>query len=276
MNKIFSILLIALLIISSTNVAFAQSTKERLLDCNFSRQITSAMPLNTNKYDRETLEIFFLGITKFGFTIERMIKNENGELVAYLKSGNIKTSMQIKCARQDKIEMIVVEGKVKNKTVIRDDGTIVVDGKCIDFPGTMNSHNRVIANAFQDTYQVTCPYGKSEDYKVYCRAIRNSDVSFSTSVKNIATIILAFAIGRIIPGFDVLFGLSYEIAGLIKKYNPYSTAASFVTTEYTYYKGYFVNSTTAVKKCIATIYTEADYKGVSFTRLFYFVHKFDM
>ena len=83
-------------------------------------------------------------------------------------------------------------------------------------------------------------------------------------------------LGRIIPGFDILVSLSYEIAGLMKKYDPYSSAASFVTLEYFHKKGYFVNNMMAVRKCVSTIYTEANYKGFSFTRTFYFVHEFNM
>ena len=121
--------------------------------------------------------------------------------------------------------MISEEGKISNDVVLRDNGDIFVDGVLASDIQAPMTGKEVKADAFQDRYQIACPY---------------------------------------------------EIAGLIKKYDPYSSAASFATTEYFHKKGYFVNNMIAVKKCYATIYTEAHYEGFSFSRNFYFVHEFNM
>jgi len=277
-KKMFSILIIVLLVVSSTNTAFAQNSyKCKSMDSDkTSMQVAKLMPLNAKKYDKETLEMLLLAFTKYGFVINKIAENDVGDLVVNLQNGRLKSYVNIKCARQDKLDMISTEGDVSNNAVIQDNGEIIIDGENIMFYEKVNPEAEVRANAFQDRYQLACPYGTAQDYTKYYRTIRNSNVSFSTSVKNITTLLCAVMIGRIIPGFDFLFGLSYEIAGLIKKYDPYSTAASFVTSEYFHKRGYFVNNMIAVKRCISTIYTDTNYKGFIFTRIFYFVHEFNM
>jgi hypothetical protein len=271
-KKIISLVLASMLLAVVPTTSFGQAATKNLAS---TKGVAPDVPIEacSSSIAYEPLVNLVTNIAHMGFEVTNISVNEKDNPVIDIYSGK-ESKIEVKYATNSKIAMTVSEGKTKNELIVKDDGSMIVDGVLVSDDKTSN--DLVYMNAFDDSYQSNCPYGTSANYTDYVDTSRDADVGLTTMARNLTTLILAAIIGRFIPGFDLVLGFSMTVAEYIKKYDPLSTAASYVSKQYIHTKGYFVNSTMAVKKLITTIYTRKNYAGKSTVAVYYFIHKLNI
>ena len=268
-----TMLVIMVLALSTGNsYASTNNPKEGNVDLGDIKAISNSLAEDT---DEEEILNVVEKIEYLGFNATDIsANNEQNPVVTFQQNGNTSV-VEVESATEDTLKMCVSEGKISNEVIINNDGTAYIDGnlvqQCIS-PTTANGV--VFMNAFQDRYQLSCPYGTASNYNVYARTIRNPDLKFTNMAKNLTLIAFATAISLQVWYLGAIWSACYEVAGYFKTYDPFSGSGSFISTEYVHTKGYFVTSSLAVRKCVLTLFSRKNYEGKAITRTVYDCHQY--
>jgi hypothetical protein len=200
--------------------------------------------------------------------------NELNPVITFQQNGNTSV-VEVESATEDTLKMCVSEGTISNEVIINNDGTAYIDGNLVQQCNSPTSTNGVVfMNAFQDHYQLACPYGTASNYGVYARTVRNFNVDFTKMAKNLTILAFTTIISLQVWYLGPLWGTCYEVASYFKTYDPFSGSGSFISKEYVHTKGYFVTSSLAVRKCVLTLFSRKNYEGKAITRTVYLCHQY--
>lgn len=214
-------------------------------------------------------------IEYLGFEATDISANKAQNPVITFQQSGKSSKVEIETATDTTLKMYVSEGKINNEIIISNDGTAYIDGNLVHSnTNRTNTGGAVFMNAFHDRYQLTCPYGSASNYINYVRTVRNPDLNFTTMAKNLTLIAFATLISLDVWYLGALWGTCYEVASYFKTYDPFSNSGSYVSKEYTHTKGFFVTGSLAVRKCVLTLYSRANFQGKAITRTVYFCHQY--
>jgi hypothetical protein len=277
LKKGTKIIIVSMIIVSSTTTSYVQAA-ENDIGCKTLGTPSVSVESCSGDIEYEPLVELVDNIEFMGFEVNAITQSEQENPVIEISSERVESQLEISCVTNNSIAITISEGNIKNELIFNDDGSMYVDGRLIsDEDASINDAEDVVyMNAFDDYFQIGCPYGTSANYANFYKTEKNPSVKFTNLAKNLGTFALAAIISRFIPGFDLTLGFSMIVAEYIKTYDPLSGAASFVTRQYFHVKGYFVTNSLAARKYITTVYTKENYTGKATNSVYYFIHKFNM
>lgn len=276
LSSTISITLAVMMLAMSTGSAYASTVSTEIKGAEF--DYTSDMPSNllTENVSTDNLSELVNASEDLGFEVSNIAVNENNCAVIDLEYKGIESVVEVASATDQELSMKVTEGNLSNEVQVSDDGTMYIDGILVhSLVDTQTSAEGIVyMNAFQDTYQVKCPYGTASNYSKYYRTVTDNNIDWTITCNKLTTFMFAIIISGLFPTIGPTLELATILADYFKTYDPYSDCGSYITKEYFHTKGYFVSSTLAVRKCVSTVYSRHDFTGGKKAVTSYFCHSY--
>lgn len=275
MPQMLSVLIVITLLAMTSGASYASTIEpeKENMDFNVSEKVSD---LPTEDIEIENLAALVNMTETLGFEVSNLTVDDNNYVLIDLERKGIESTIKVSSATDQELSLTTTEGNVCNEVQVNDDGTMYIDGKLVQNRNDVQALNTGIVNmnAFQDTYQVRCPYGAASNYSVHYRTISDKDVSWTTTRIKLTSYAFSLMLSALFPTFGPTLELATIIADYFKQYAPYSTCGSYVSKEYFHTKGYFVSSTLAVRKCVMTVYSKPNMGGVKKAVTAYFCHTY--
>lgn len=274
-SRMLSVLIVMTLLAMTSGASYASTVEPEIENIGFNiSETVSELP--TDDIEIKNLSELINMTETLGFDVSNFTVNENNCVVIDLEREGIESTLEVSCASDQELCLTTIEGNLCNEVQVNDDGTMYIDGKLVQNSNDDNASNTgtVNMNAFHDTYQVKCPYGTASNYSVYYRTISDSDVRWTTTRNKLTSYAFSLMLTALFPALGPTLELATIIADYFKQYDPYSSCGSYVSKEYFHTKGYFVNSTLAVRKCVMTVYSKPNMGGVKKAVTAYFCHSY--
>lgn len=271
-KKIVSLLVISTMIVSSTQIAFAEETKNETLMDN--KEIYSTIDnMNTEELDEDVLGNAIVNMQEIGFDIVDINQSQQG-IEVETALGGAEQEICISEATDEKILINIESDGLKNEVCIRDDGRMFVDGHEITSKqelvtteqnltaGDLSSNRRTV------TYRTTPSYGKSSDYTthhIYRRVISLGEKAIYAFTLAAFMMVMGkelLAAGLVVAEVEAWGGLVLNtVLSQIIAFNPYTTAFSMQDiVGYHRIKGKIISPVLTVVKHCTTFYCRKDYK----------------
>ena len=278
-NKIIarglSVILAMTLLIMTGGTSYATETKLDTKDTEFeiSEEVCDSLAGDI-KVDKLTDIVNETEI--LGFDVSNVSVNEENSAVINLEYDGVESTIEVLCATDQQLCIQATEGDLCNQVLVNDDGTMYIDGKLVQSidGGQSSTEGIVYMNAFRDTYQVKCPYGIASNYTVYYRTLSDTDVRWTTTAYKLSLFAFSLMLSALFPTIGPTLELATILADYFKTYDPYSDCGSYISKEYFHTKGYFVNTTLAVRKCVITVFSDSNFRGVKKAVTSYFCHSY--
>ncbi len=276
--SIVSATLLVLTIMISTPTVNAETLQESqtIIDSKLQSIIEEDKALEENK-DELVAELSLLN--DIGLSIEdlKSIRTDESNITyLYEYLDEVDDEITVK-ALNDGFLLNIVEGFIKNKVVIKNDGRIFIDGVEVE----CNSEENIIvdddevlpmAGNVMNWLTTTCPYGKKADYTYKLGTGKNSDITLTDSIENLAISVVVIIICKYIGVSSKASTGIGTIVSWIRSRNPSTRGLSYKVTNYAH-KNYHNKYITPIRKyayrCDYKWYSEKNYGGAEYKKTYY-------
>lgn len=182
---------------------------------------------------------------------------------------------------ETRIVLNISEDNICNEVWINDDGTMYIDGKMVgdnDEPiiEAELSDDKLSQRSGEVTNWLTstCPYGSKSNYTYLLGSKKDSDITLTTAISNLATTAVILILAKeLVVSAALSTGLSVVVTW-IKDRNPTTSGLSYKATNYAH-KNYTNTYITPIKKYAYrsdfTWYVKKNYQGDSHKETMYYI-----